>query len=62
MASIYAWYTFFLGAPVLRKCTADKAIPFTLIVVLCGIALGILGGMVLSGAGMGASTMRRAMM
>ena len=59
---IYAWYTFFLGAPVLRKCSADKAVPFTLIVVLCGIALGILAGMVLSGSGMGAGTMRRAMM
>ena len=41
LASIYAWYTFFLGAPVLRKCSPDKAIAFTLIVVLCGIALGI---------------------
>ena len=62
LASIYAWYTFFLGAPVLRKCSADKAVPFTLIVVLCAIALGILAGMVVSGAGMGTGTMRRAMM
>lgn len=62
LASIYAWYTFFLGAPVLRKCSADKAVPFTLIVVLCAIALGLLAGMVVSGAGMGTGTMRRAMM
>src|SRR5690606_20769248 len=61
LASIYAWYTFFLGAPVLRKCSADKAIPFTLIVVLCGIALGIVAGMALSGAGMAPGMMRRAM-
>lgn len=61
LASIYAWYTFFLGAPVLRKCSPDKAIPFTLIVVLCGIALGIVAGMALSGAGMAPGMMRRAM-
>lgn len=52
LASIYAWYTFFLGAPVLRKCSADKAIPFTLLIVLCGIGLGVLAGMVLAGGGM----------
>ena len=62
LASIYAWYTFFLGAPVLRKCSADKAIPYTLIIVLCGIALGILSGKVLSGGGMGTGMMRGAMM
>ena len=39
VAAVYALYTFFLGAPLLRKCSADKAIPFTLIVVLCAIAL-----------------------
>lgn len=61
MASIYAWYTFFLGAPVLRKCSADKAIPYTLIIVLCGIALGILAGRVLSGTGMGPGMMRHAL-
>ena len=61
LASIYAWYTFFLGAPVLRKCSADKAIPFTLIVVLCGIALGVVAGMALSGGGMSPGMMRRAM-
>jgi hypothetical protein len=58
IASIYAWYTFFLGAPLLRKCTADKAIPFTLIILLCGIALGVLSGFALSGAGF-ALPMRR---
>jgi hypothetical protein len=34
------WYTFFLGAPVLRKCSPEKASPFTIVVVLCGIGLG----------------------
>jgi hypothetical protein len=58
IASVYAWYTFFLGAPVMRKCSADKAIPFTLILVLCGIALGVITGFALSGAGF-APPMRR---
>ncbi len=49
LAMIYAFYTFFLGAPVLKKCTAAKAVPFTLVVVLCGIVLGFLGGLVFSG-------------
>ncbi len=44
VVAVYALYTFFLGAPVLRKCSADKAIPFTLIVVLCAIALFVVAG------------------
>ena len=58
IASIYAWYTFYLGAPVLRKSSVDKAIPFTLIIVLCGIALGVMTSFALSGAGF-AHPMRR---
>jgi hypothetical protein len=42
IASIYAWYTFYLGAPVLKKCSPEKAVPFTIVVVLCGIGLGLL--------------------
>jgi hypothetical protein len=49
LATIYAFYTFFLGAPVLRKASAEKALPFTLVVVLCGIVLGALSGLVFSG-------------
>ena len=44
VVAVYALYTFFLGAPVLRKCSADRAIPFTLIVVLCAIALFVVAG------------------
>lgn len=58
IASIYAWYTFYLGAPILRKSSADKAIPFTLIIVLCAVALGVITGFALSGAGF-APPMRR---
>ncbi|HMA30566.1 MAG TPA: YIP1 family protein [Casimicrobiaceae bacterium] len=49
LAAIYAFYTFFLGAPLLKKASPEKAIPFTLVVVLCGIVLGILAGYVFSG-------------
>lgn len=49
LATIYAFYTFFLGAPVLNKSSASKAVPFTLVIVLCGIVLGVLAGYVFSG-------------
>jgi len=44
VASIYAWYTFYLGAPVLRKCSVDKAAVFTIIVVAIGFVLGMVFG------------------
>ena len=49
IATIYAVYTFFLGAPVLNKSLPEKAVPFTIVVVLCGIVLGLLAGYVFSG-------------
>ena len=49
IATIYAFYTFFLGAPILGKSSPDKAVPFTLVVVLCGIVLGLLASYVFSG-------------
>ena len=49
LATIYAFYTFYLGAPVLRKATAEKAAGFTIVVVLCGFVLGlVLSGMLMS--------------
>jgi hypothetical protein len=51
-ASLYAWYTFYLGAPVLKKCAPEKALVFTVIVVLCGMALGMLIGIVASRGGL----------
>jgi hypothetical protein len=42
LAAIYSWYTFYLGAPILNKCAPAKAVPYTIVVVLCGIALGLL--------------------
>jgi len=49
VATIYAFYTFVLGAPVLGKSSSEKAIPFTLVVVLCAIVLAFLTSFVFSG-------------
>jgi hypothetical protein len=49
LATIYAFYTFYLGAPVLKKASPEKAVQFTVIIVLCGIVLGVLAGLVFSG-------------
>jgi hypothetical protein len=39
VAAIYACYLFFTGAPVLGRCNGDKAVPFTIVVVLGAIVL-----------------------
>lgn len=62
VATIYAFYTFYLGVPVLRKAAPEKAAGFTVVVVLCGLVLGFLvsglvfsaifGGAMMAGMGM----------
>jgi Yip1 domain len=52
--AIYGFYLFFLGAPILKKCAADKAAIFTIIVLLCAIVLMYLVRLVLLGLGVGA--------
>jgi hypothetical protein len=50
LAAIYSFYTFYLGVAVMKKCPQEKAIVYTIVVVLCGIVLGaILGGLLLRG-------------
>ena len=49
IATIYSFYTFVLGAPLLGKSAAAKAVPFTLVVVLCAIVLAFLTSFVFSG-------------
>jgi len=39
VGAIYAFYLFFLGAPLLGRSSLDKAIPYTLVVVLGTIVL-----------------------
>ena len=39
VGAIYGFYLFFVGAPLLGRCTSDKAVPFTIVVVLGTIVL-----------------------
>ena len=41
-AAIYSFYTFYLGVAVMKKCPHDKAAGYTIVVVLCGIVMGVL--------------------
>jgi hypothetical protein len=49
IATIYTLYTFFLGAPALNKASPDKAVPFTLVVVMCAIVLFFLARFAFTG-------------
>ena len=42
VAGIYAWYTFYLGAPSVKKVPAEKAVGYTLVVLVCLFILGII--------------------
>ncbi|MEP7182810.1 MAG: Yip1 family protein [Betaproteobacteria bacterium] len=64
LGAIYAFYTFYLGVPVMKKCPAEKAIAYTIVVVICGIVLGVvLGGFlmtaILGGGMMGGTGLMR---
>jgi hypothetical protein len=49
LAMIYSFYTFYLGAPVLKRCAPEKAVVFTIVIVICGLLLGlVLGGILLT--------------
>jgi len=62
-AGIYSLYTFYLGVPVMKKCPQEKAVVYTIVVVLCGIVAGavlfnllfsaIVGGSMMGMMGMG---------
>ena len=40
VAFIYTLYTFYLGAPVLKKCSQEKAVVYTIVVLVCAIVVG----------------------
>lgn len=44
IALIYSLYTFYLGVTVMKKVPAEKAVPYTLVVIVCVIVLGVLLG------------------
>ena len=51
---LYSLYLLFLGLPVLMKTPEDKAVGYTIVVILCAIVLGVvvaaLGALTLPGA------------
>lgn len=53
VGSIYGFYLFFLGAPVLKKSAPDKAVPYTIAVVISVIVLIYLLGMMARSLGFG---------
>ena len=49
LATLYTLYAFLVGAPVLHRSSPDKAVPFTLVVVACGIVLFFLARFAFTG-------------
>jgi len=62
LGAIYAWYTFYLGVAIMKKCPEEKAVVYTVAIVVCGLLLGIVlfgalmsmffGGAMLGGPGL----------
>lgn len=45
LASLYSVYLLFLGIPVLMKSPQDRALPYTAVVLVCGLIAGaVIGG------------------
>ena len=42
IVALYSWYLLYLGAPVLRKATSDKAVVFTIAVAIIGLLASLL--------------------
>lgn len=57
LAAIYSFYTFYLGAPIMMKASTEKAAGLTIVVVICGIVLGVLVGWLLMSALFGGAMM-----
>ena len=58
LGALYSLYLLFLGLPRLMKCPDDKAIGYTVVVVICAIVLAVVIGMLsacIGGMGMMAS-------
>jgi len=45
LGALYSIYVVYLGVPVLMRTPADKALPFTAVLVLCGFVVGIVAGL-----------------
>lgn len=63
IGALYSLYLFYLGVPVMMKCPPDKAIAYTIVVILAAIVLGVIvaavTGMMFSAGMMGAAGLAR---
>lgn len=50
---VYSFYLFYLGVPVVKKSTPDRAIPYTIVVVISAIVLMYLISLIARSLGMG---------
>ncbi len=61
IAGVYSIYTFFLGAPPVKKCPSEKAVAYSVVVLICYILLIAVLGLVvfpmMTGGAMFMSTM-----
>jgi len=46
VASLYGLYLLYLGIPVLMRAPADKAVPYTLVVLVCAIVVSVVIGVI----------------
>jgi hypothetical protein len=61
LGALYGLYLLYLGLPRLMKCPEDKAIGYTLVVVVCAVVLSVVvtvaGGLIVGAGAVGASAM-----
>jgi Yip1-like protein len=50
---VYTFYLFYLGVPILKKSTADRVVPYTIVVVISAIVLIYLIGLIARSLGLG---------
>jgi uncharacterized membrane protein (DUF106 family) len=46
LTALYSIYLIYLGLPTLMKCPEDKALPYTAVILVCGIGAGLILGAV----------------
>jgi len=46
VASLYSIYLIYLGLPVLMKCPAEKALVYTIVILVCAVVAGMIVGAV----------------
>ncbi|MCK9379494.1 MAG: YIP1 family protein [Sulfuritalea sp.] len=56
VASLYSLYLLYLGVPTLMKVPQEKSLPYTAVLVVCAIVVGVIAGTILGAVG-GAPTL-----